>query len=518
MLKLRAAFCAALILLSGATALQAQDVTLVSPDGGVSVEGTLLGFDGEFYRVDTVYGELTVDGSGVRCEGPGCPSLIDFVPEVRLSGSTSMASVMLPGLIRAYAQRQGWRVSQTDTDETHTEFKLIGEGDAAKARFIIRRTNTDEGFADLLADEADIALAQREIRVGEADRAREIGLGDMRSANRSRVLALDALVPIVAAPNPIREISVAQLAHVLGGQIDNWKLLGGPDAPITLHLRESGSGAVQNLQDRVLSPARLQLSSKAQRHQSDADLSRAVAADRLGLGIVGYSDIGGARPLPLTGPCGFALRAQRLTIKTEDYPLTVPMFLYLPARRLPKVARDFLRYSRSTAAQIVIRRSGFVDQSPEEIPVDAQGNRFANAIQSAGPEVNLADLRAMTDRLRPFSRLSTSFRFDSGSSRLDAQSRSNVRQLARALQTGTFDNRSLLFVGFSDGVGPAAGNRKIADQRARAVRDAVVEAAEDADLGRTSIDTEGYGEALPMACDDSSWGRNVNRRVEVWVR
>jgi phosphate transport system substrate-binding protein len=29
---------------------------------------------------------------------------------------------------------------------------------------------------------------------------------------------------------------------------------------------------------------------------------------------------------------------------------------------------------------------------------------------------------------------------------------------------------------------------------------------------------EAYGEALPMACDDSDWGRRVNRRVEVWLR
>ena len=81
----RAAMVAALSFLS--TALLAQDVTLTSPDGQVELSGTLLGFDGEFYRIETVYGELTVDGSGVRCEGPACPNLQDFVAEVSLSGS-----------------------------------------------------------------------------------------------------------------------------------------------------------------------------------------------------------------------------------------------------------------------------------------------------------------------------------------------------------------------------------------------------------------------------------------------
>ncbi len=70
-----AAFFAALFLLTTPLAGLAQDVTLTSHDGAVEISGTLRGFDGEFYRVDTIYGELTVDGSGVVCEGPGCPVL-----------------------------------------------------------------------------------------------------------------------------------------------------------------------------------------------------------------------------------------------------------------------------------------------------------------------------------------------------------------------------------------------------------------------------------------------------------
>ena len=115
-------------------------------------------------------------------------------------------------------------------------------------------------------------------------------------------------------------------------------------------------------------------------------------------------------------------------------------------------------------------------------------------------------------------RLTTSFRFETGSSRPDAQSRANIDQLARALETGLYDARTLLFVGFSDGDGPADANRGIALKRARAVRDAVLAAAETAAAGRTRIEIDAFGEALPMACDDSDWGRQVNRRVEVWVR
>jgi phosphate transport system substrate-binding protein len=61
-------------------------------------------------------------------------------------------------------------------------------------------------------------------------------------------------------------------------------------------------------------------------------------------------------------------------------------------------------------------------------------------------------------------------------------------------------------------------NAQIAARRAEAVRDAVLAAAQEADLSRVQIATDAFGEALPMACDESAWGRQVNRRVEVWVR
>ncbi|MEC9310918.1 MAG: cell envelope biogenesis protein OmpA, partial [Pseudomonadota bacterium] len=105
----RAAICAALLLSGTVTSLAAQDVTLSSPDGAVEITGNLLGFDGEYYRVDTKFGELTVDGSGVSCDGPGCPSLSDYVAEITLSGSSTMAEVLLPALIEGFALRNGYQ-------------------------------------------------------------------------------------------------------------------------------------------------------------------------------------------------------------------------------------------------------------------------------------------------------------------------------------------------------------------------------------------------------------------------
>lgn len=516
---LRAAVFAALFLCSSVHPAAAQDVALTSRDGKIELSGTLLGFDGEFYRIETEYGELTVDGSGVDCAGPGCPSLENFVAEMQLSGSATMARVLMPALIDAFASRNGYRSIRLDEDENRFTYTLVDERtDKTVARFMFHASNTDEGFADLLADEADIVMALREMRSDERVLARNAGLGDMTGLNRSRVLALDAVVPVVSASNPVTSISPLSLARVFAGQITNWQDLGGPDAPIELHLPDEGSGLAQAVFDQVLRPANLALGANIMRHPEPVDLAAAVAKDSFAIGVTSYAERQDADVLTLTGSCGFSLDVSRRTIKTEDYPLTAPMFLYFPARRLPQTARDFLAFTRTPTAQIVIRRAGFVDQTPEEIPVEDQGNRFANAITVTGVDITLNELKRMTSTLKPMARLSTTFRFEAGSIRLDAQSRSNVQQLARALEVGQYDTRRLVFVGFSDGQGAAEANREIALRRAEAVRRAVIAAAVTVNLDRVELDVDAFGESMPMACDDSAWGRQANRRVEVWVR
>lgn len=514
----RAAIFAAFYLFSG-TVVLSQDVTLTSRDEKVEISGMLLGFDGEFYRVQTEYGELTVDGSGVSCAGPGCPNLQDFVAEIEMSGAAIMGALLMPALIEAYAQRNGYNVTREDVDNTRFVLSL-SRADTGKlaARFGFRASNTNEGFADLLADEADIVMALREIRPEERQLAREAGMGDLTGANRSRVLALDAIVPIVAPGSPIRSIAPLILARVFAGEITNWQTLGGPDAPIDLHLPDAATGLLQAIEDQVMGPAELSIGAEAQRHALPTEIARAVTADTLALGITSYAARQANKVLILEGSCGFALSAARRTIKTEDYPLTAPLFLYFPARRLPQVAREFLAFTRGPGAQNVIRRAGFVDQTPEEIAIEDQGNRLVNAITSAGPETSLEEVQRMTATLSPMARLTTSFRFETGSIRLDAQSRSNVQQLARALEQGQYDARQLLFVGFSDGEGAAKPNRDIALRRAEAVLRAVSAAAITANLDRVDLGADAFGEAMPMACDDTQWGRQVNRRVEVWVR
>ena len=311
MLNLRAVLRAALLFLLTGFAALAQDVTLSSRDGSIEITGTLLGFDGEFFRVDTQFGELTVDGSGVQCEGPGCPSLSGFVAELVLSGSSSMAEVLVPALIEGFALRNGYTTQRRDFDGNSFEYGLLDGSDRLAARFVFLVNNTDEGFADLLANEADIVMALREIRAAERTRAAEVGMGDLTAANRGRVLALDAMVPIVSPQNPVTRISVSELARILSGEIANWQQLGGPDAPITVDMLSPGSGLAQAAEDKLLRPLGQEVTENARRHTRGSTLVRTVETDPFAIGLASFSETGMARVLTLTGPCGFSLSANR---------------------------------------------------------------------------------------------------------------------------------------------------------------------------------------------------------------
>ncbi len=308
---------------------------------------------------------------------------------------------------------------------------------------------------------------------------------------------------------------MTQLMQIYSGKVTNWAQLGGEDAPITPYLRDPSVGFGHVFVSDVVTSQGEKLAHNVLIQPSDAAVIRAVAGDPFGIGITGFSRTGPTEVVTLTGSCGFELSATRATVKAEDYPLTTPIYLYLPGRRLPRLARDFLRYMRSDGAQFVIRRAGFVDQRFDEIPAREQGDRLTNALRAAGPEVTLSELKRLAQRMADSVRLSLTFRFEGGSVVLDAPSRSNVALLARALESGRFDGRALTLVGFGDGQGSAEQNLQIARRRAEAVRAALEEEIEG---NAPTLEVEAFGEALPMACDDSAWGRGVNRRVEVWVR
>jgi phosphate transport system substrate-binding protein len=74
----------------------------------------------------------------------------------------------------------------------------------------------------------------------------------------------------------------------------------------------------------------------------------------------------------------------------------------------------------------------------------------------------------------------------------------------------------MVLAGFSDGSGAAEANLALSVERAARVAQELAAIAPD--LPPEALPTvDGFGEALPMACDETAIGRDLNRRVELWL-
>lgn len=497
-------------------AAPAQTVTITQDD--FVITGQVLGYDGTYLRLLSDAGEVTLDFRKASCEGTLCPRPEDYVPQLRLSGAERMSAVLLPALIEGYARDKGLRATRRDIDDSHFEYDLEHkESGFPVLRFAFHVGTSDLGFADLIAGRADGALSVREIRPDETLAAVDAGLGRLSETRRSEIVALDALVPIASPRRDIRSISLANLTRIFSGDVVDWIELGQDPGPIALHLPAQKSGQTQSFVDRMVRASGQDLAANITYHDSADALTRAVAADPNALGVSGYAAFAIARPLALGGNCGMEAQADLLSLKTEDYPLTRPLFLYLPERRIAPEAQDWINWLRSPAAQRVIRRAGFVDRGATPVPLAVQGDRLARALLIAEQDVPLSDVQDMVRKLTDRVRLTTTFRFTPGSTRLDAQSRSNMLQLGRSLRDGAFDGKRLYLVGFSDGQGPFGPNRTLSLARAESVRRALLSAMDGRLPEGVTLEIDAFGEAFPMACDDTDWGRQTNRRVELWV-
>ena len=101
--------------------------------------------------------------------------------------------------------------------------------------------------------------------------------------------------------------------------------------------------------------------------------------------------------------------------------------------------------------------------------------------------------------------------FDTGRAELKPGASVKLDQLAQFLNT--HPDRRVEIDGFTDSVGSDAYNESLSQRRADAVKTALVVRGIDA----SRINSEGYGKAYPVASNNESAGRQLNRRVEVII-
>jgi outer membrane protein OmpA-like peptidoglycan-associated protein len=101
--------------------------------------------------------------------------------------------------------------------------------------------------------------------------------------------------------------------------------------------------------------------------------------------------------------------------------------------------------------------------------------------------------------------------FDTGKASLNPGSARKLDQLAQFLKD--HPERRVQIDGFTDSVGTDSYNQDLSQQRADAVKSALITRGIDP----SRIGTQGYGKGFPVANNVDSGGRQLNRRVEVVI-
>jgi len=101
--------------------------------------------------------------------------------------------------------------------------------------------------------------------------------------------------------------------------------------------------------------------------------------------------------------------------------------------------------------------------------------------------------------------------FDTGKATLQQSSQEQLNNVVAILKA--YPNVHAKIGGYTDNVGNAAANKKLSDQRARNVMDAIVAGGID----QSRLESEGYGREHPVADNSTADGRAQNRRIALRV-
>ncbi len=505
-----------------ATTATAEKVTLRSLDGSVSMTGDLVDFDGQNYTLKTMLGQVSILADEVTCEG-NCPDLVNV--DFRLAGSSTIGKTLIPGIFDSFAGGFGLALKRLPSDVADVDkYSFVLPDGNPFADVDIYSFGSETAFKALLDGSAEIVMSTRKVSPDESAQLISAGLGDPTDPANQIVAALDGVVIVVAADNPVQSLTVNEMARIFAGKITNWSTLGGPNKAIHLYRRNDASGTTTDFARVVFGTSGLGFARGAQQFNDDAALVAAVAGDPDGIGFTSISAKGNARALAVRGTCGFLSEPTDFTIKTGEYPLSRRVYFYTSSVRTAARAQDraekmigFLNYVQSPAAQPAIKAAGFVNQSIITFGVRHQGRRLINSILDSQNDATFKRVRKVIAELASAERLSTTFRFQTGIAQLDAQAVGDIPRLADYLRSVDLTGKQVVLAGFSDSAGTGSQNEGLSLRRAQQAA-AALKAALGADAARMPIVTFGFGEVAPLGCNDSTDGRAINRRVEVWIR
>jgi phosphate transport system substrate-binding protein len=499
----------------------AEVVTLSSNDGALTVSGNLISTEDGFYRIDTTIGVLSISVADVTCAGDACP-VFATNDEITAIGSSSIGSRLMPLLLAGYSQSANAAVSFVPGSPAGMVVNDIvsdaGNGELM-ARVSVSLSDSTSAFRALLSPDTQIGMSTRRVLPAEARRVTQSRGGNLIDPTQEHVIAVDPVVIMVHPSNPVTAISLEQLDQIYSGQLTNWADLGGPNAPIIIYGRDQSSGIATTFLQTIFSKSGNRQAGSVIPLASDQQMANTISTQPYAVGFAGVAFANGTKALNIIDQCGIEVGPDSFTTKAEEYPIQRRLYLYNRSDNVNEATAAFLAYTDSSGADSVIANGGFYNLAVERDTRLYQGERTFDVIAATTDPAEKPIMAELVVDLLSYDRLTSTFRFTSGSSSLEPKAFTDLDRLIKYINEQDHAVE-LYFAGFSDADGSFNANRALSLGRAQQV----ATAASDYMQGKitnpngVTFAANGYGELLPVACNSTLEGKRTNRRVEVWIR
>lgn len=507
-------------LLAAPSYVTADMVRLYSHEKGIELQGELIDYTAGVYVIRTSLGDLRISAPEVDCEGSACPTAESEAETVVLRGATTVGETLIPLLIEGYASHSEGAVEvaarQSGRETLATINANAGFGDEV-GRFLVHSSASVDAFTALQYQTADIGMASRRINRDEARALNNAGAGNMIAPSQEHVFALDSTLVVVHPDNPIRSLTVGQIRGIFTGAITNWNQLGGDDIPIVVVDREGWSADRHRFSEAIFGDPEALKGLPNATVVKDAEEAAASVSSSVGaIGYLSHANKRATQPLTLISDCGLPMSPDSFSARTEEYALLQRLYLYNRQDADNAAAAAFMDYVLSEDADPIIHKAGFFDLT---IEIKEQGPGSSRGLQLTDPNADPYERQFMEQMLAEmvqYDRLSTTFRFQTGSSQIDERGLTDMARLATFLEAAP-DGSEVKFVGFTDDVGTFDANRELSIARAQSILTEMRRFVGDR-LPQIVWAATGFGEIAPLQCNTNAQGRGINRRVEIWLK
>ena len=211
-------------------------------------------------------------------------------------------------------------------------------------KVIVERGGSLQGLLAAKRHSIDIAAMARDLEGAEAE-----------PHAHNHLIARDAIVVVVNARNPVRQLRHELVRDVLTGKIDNWKMLGGADAPIEVVMRPRDYPTTRYVSEVILAGADLAL--QAHFKKTKDEVLAAIRLNPLAIACVATDD--GGLPADIVSLEIDNIPITRETVLSGRYPYKRSLYLmtYGVARQQ---ALDFIALAESPQGQAIVHRAGFI--------------------------------------------------------------------------------------------------------------------------------------------------------------